>query len=420
MDIQNPFDMNVTSSPAETYIRRIIRNWADNVVIPQRRQYDEDWEEHRLIGPAFKVLLADLGFQKALVPAKYGGWNMGESDYLVTASAWMFEEIARADAGMAVAFGVCYWPFVMIAVKPHINHRLCAEFAPMYMNTDRPVFSAVAMTEPQGGSDIENIDLLHGKTIKTTAFLDKDEWVINGHKLWPSNTGGEADLFGVVCTTNPGSTRDEDMAFIFVPANTPGVTQGKPYEKAGMAGDMNGDVWFEDVRVPSWYRAHGPGLDALYFREVLTLGMMSAAFSIGPMINVYEILCDFCSRKTLNGRPLKEHDAIAAELAEIVTGIEVSRSALYRLAYMLDRTDIYGPRWSPAMLAKARLTKMFVADRCLEDCNRAMEIMGTYGADRTWDVEKHWRDIKMGQLYEGGKQLAQMDTARYYFGCKTL
>ncbi len=51
---------------------------------------------------------------------------------------------------------------------------------------------------------------------------------------------------------------------------------------------------------------------------------------------------------------------------------------------------------------------------------KAMEIMGAYGTDRNWDVEKHWRDIKMGQLYEGGKQLAQMDTARFFYDCKTL
>lgn len=420
MKDQSPFSKNMTSSPAETYIRRIIRDWAQNVVFPMRRQFDEDWQDHKLIEPAFKALMVDLGFQKALVPARFGGWNFGNTDYLATASAWMFEEVARADSGMALAFGVCYWPMVMIAVKPHINERLCAELAPIFVDSVKPVYGVVAMTEPQGGSDIENLDLLHGSTIKTTASLVGDEWVINGHKLWPTNTGGLADLFGVVCTTKPGSDDDNDVAYIYVPADTPGVTQSNAYEKAGMAADKNGDVWFEDVRVPSWYRAHGPGLDALYFKEVLSLGMMSATFSVGPMMNVYEILYDFCSNKSLNGKPLKEHDAVAAELSEIVAGIEVCRAAIYHLAAMLDRPDRYGFRWSPEVLAKARLTKMFVADRCIEGCSRAMEIMGAYGADRNWDVEKHWRDIKMGQLYEGGKQLAQMDTARYYFDCETL
>ncbi|MCD6570210.1 MAG: acyl-CoA/acyl-ACP dehydrogenase [Deltaproteobacteria bacterium] len=414
------FTKNKATSIEEELTRGVVRDWANDIVIPMRRQYDEDWKDHKIIEPAFKALMVDLNFQMALFPEEFGGLGSGESDNLATQSCWMFEELARADSGMAVAYGVCTWPIVMIAVKPHINKRLCAEFAPMFLNEDRPVFSALTMTEPQGGSDIENLDLLHGRTIKTTATLDGDEWVINGHKLWPSNTGGLADLMGVVCTTKPGSDDEKDMAFIFVPADTPGVTQGKPYEKTGMATDKNSDVWFENVRVPSWYRAHGPGLDAQYFREVVTLGMLSASFATGVMMNVYEILYDFCSEKTLNNKPLKEHDAIAAELAEIVAGIEASRAAVYRVAEILDRPDLYGPRWSPEIGARARLMKMFVSDRSLKDCEKAMEILAAYGADRQWDIEKHWRDLKIIQLWEGGKQLCQMEGARYFFDCKTL
>ncbi len=70
----------------------------------------------------------------------------------------------------------------------------------------------------------------------------------------------------------PGSTDLKDFAFIFVPAETPGVTQGGPYQKAGMAADKNGDIWFEDVRVPVYYRACGPGDDYLYFKEVISFG----------------------------------------------------------------------------------------------------------------------------------------------------
>jgi len=415
-----PFLDNMTSCPAEKYFRKIIRDWGDKYVIPYRRQYDEDWKDHKFIEPAFKALLVDLGFQKSMFPPEYGGWNLGQSDFAARLSAVIFEEVSRFDAGMAVALGVVFWPIMIITWKPHIHSKLCDEFAPMYMRDDKPMFGMVAMTEPQGGSDIENLDVLGVSTIKTTAVLDGDEWVINGHKLWPTNSGGVADLIGVICTTKPGSDDEKDLAYIFVPADTPGVTQGNPYEKAGMASDKNSDIWFEDVRVPSWYRPWGPGLDALYFRGVLTIGMLSPGFSIGPMLNVYEILYDFCSKKTLNGKPLKEHDAIAGELAEIVTGIETSRALYYRFAYMLDHPQEYGWRWAPEILARGRLAKNFIADRCIKDCERAMEIMGTYGADRQWDIEKHWRDLKMGQLYEGGKQLALMDTARPYFDCKTL
>ena len=90
---------------------------------------------------------------------------------------------------------------------------------------------------------------------------------------------------------------------------------------------------------------------------------------------------------------------------------------------LLKTTDLLASRSADVNFNDVEIPGSHVVptmDTCLHSINRAMEIMGAYGADRMWDVEKHWRDIKMGQLYEGGKQLAQMDTARFYFDCKTL
>ncbi|HRW80417.1 MAG TPA: acyl-CoA dehydrogenase family protein, partial [Desulfomonilia bacterium] len=246
-------------SPFDRHFRRVMRNHLETWVMPERRRYDEDWKDHRLIGPAFDRLMVDLGLQKALFPQEHGGWGLAKSDSVFRVGYMLCEELGRADTGMAVALAVTFWPLIVITVEPYVNDRLIAEFAPMFCNARKAVFAANAMTEPQGGADIENLGLLGGKTIRTTARLEGDQWVINGHKLWPTNSGGVASLFGVPCTTNPGSSDPRDFAFIYVPAALPGVTQGGAYEKAGMAADKNSDIWFEDVRVPSWYRAHGPG-----------------------------------------------------------------------------------------------------------------------------------------------------------------
>jgi alkylation response protein AidB-like acyl-CoA dehydrogenase len=277
------------------------------------------------------------------------------------------------------------------------------------------------MTEPQGGSDIENVELLKGSTIQTTAVQDGDEWVINGHKLWPTNTGGVADLLAVVCTTNPGSTDPRDIALIYVPADVSGVTQGPPYEKAGMAADKNSDIWFEDVHVPIWYRAHGPGADAFYFSDLVSIANgIVLSFITGTMMNIYERLLEFVNRKKYRGRPLKENDAAAGVLADYTATIEAIRILGYQAARMLDRSDLYGDRWSPEMMAKMRAYRYFAMDRCLEATGKVMDLMEAYGADRDWDVEKHWRDIKMNQLWLGGKQLCQMEVARWFYECETL
>jgi alkylation response protein AidB-like acyl-CoA dehydrogenase len=408
-------------SPMDELLGGIVREWADRCVIPHRRRFDEDWREHRLIEPACRRLMGELGLQRVLFPERYGGWGLGHSGHLATASTRLLEEIARADSGIAVAVGVTFWPLLMICREPHVNERLCQEFAPIFCETREARFAANVMTEPQGGADIENLDLMQGSTITTTAVLDGDQWVINGHKLWPTNTGGVASLFGVVCTTRPGSRDPRDFAFIFVPADAPGVTQGSPYQKAGMAADKNSDLWLEEVRVPAWYRACGPGEDFVYFKDVISCGNLgSIAMVSGVLMNVYEVLQTFVEQRRFGGRLLKEHDAAAAVLADLVRDLEVIRVVTYQYARMLDRPDLYGPAWADEIVAKGRAYKYFAADRGLESLGRAINLMESAGVDRDWDLEKHWRDLKIIQLWMGGKQLCQMETARHFFHCETL
>ena len=409
-------------SPLDRHLRRVLRKWAEAEVMPHRRAYDEDWKDHELIEPAMRKLMVDLGLQRALFPESLGGWGLGGSDRILHVGYAMSEEIGRADTALAVAFLVTFWPMSSILVEPHVNWKLAREFAPIFCESKDPVFTALCMTEPQGGADIENMELLGGKTIRTTARLDGDEWVINGHKLWPTNTGGVAKLMSVICTTKLGSDDPQDMALIFVPSDRPGVTQGDPYEKAGMAADKNGDVWFEDVRVPSWYRAHGPGKDAEVFSEAIPFGLVaSMGFATGAMLNLYERLYEFVSTRTYENRPLKENDAIAGVIGRIAGDIDICRILGHEAARIGDARNLSGgPLGSPQTIGRLRNLKDFVADRTVDVFGRAMDVLGAYGADREWDIEKHWRDIKMIQLWMGGKQLCQMEAARWFFNCETL
>jgi alkylation response protein AidB-like acyl-CoA dehydrogenase len=87
---------------------------------------------------------------------------------------------------------------------------------------------------------------------------------------------------------------------------------------------------------------------------------------------------------------------------------------------MCDRHDLYGPLWKPELSAKMRAQRYLAMDRFLEIVGRVMNLMEAYGTDRDWDVEKHWRDMKMNQLVEGSKQLSQIETARWFYECETL
>ncbi|MFP3980020.1 MAG: acyl-CoA dehydrogenase family protein [Desulfobacterales bacterium] len=410
-------------SPMEAPLRKVIRKWAEEDVMPYRQDFDEDWKDHRLIEPAMKKLCVDLGIQKVLFPEELGGMGAGSSDRLGEMVFAIAEEMARADSALALANICSMWPLCTFLLKPDINMRLARELAPMFCRTDNLCICCQAMTEPQGGSDIENMDLLRGKTIQTTAVKDGNEWVINGHKLWPTNSGGLADLFGVPCTTRPGSDDPADFAYIMVPARLPGVRQSGPYQKAGMAADKNGDIWFDNVRVPDFYRVQGPGKDAEVFKGLVTIGLLgSVAFAMGAMANVYELVYDFVGKYKLDNRLLKENDAVAGVIGKIAGDIDICRILSYEIVQMIDSRNKKGgrPLHSEQTIARARNIKAFVCDLMVADIGTAMDVMGVYGSDRARDVEKHWRDVKMIQLWLGGKQLCQAEAGRYYFNCKTL
>ena len=334
------------------------------------------------------------------------------------ASAMCLEEMSRADAGLATAASCSVWAMSPIA-GPFENRYLMELFAPRFLQTDRWYVGSAAISDGRGGSDVENIDGTQGRHIATTAKLEGDEWVINGHKLWPTNSGGAADLFAVFCTTDPAAGYD-GFAIVYVPADSVGVAQGKPYRKAGMSGGWNGDVWFDDVRVPREFRAHGPGTDAEAARAFISSGNVgTAAHCISVMRNIYEILKDWCGARVVAGKALKEHTITAAVLADIVVAIETSRAETYLKARMLDRPDVYGPRQSPEMLARTRVTKLYVSDQLTNVANRAMDLMGSFGYAREGDLEKHWRDSKILSIWMGGRALAQLDIARWYFDAQT-
>ena len=180
---------------------KAIRIWGEERYIPVRQQIDEDWRDHALVKPLMKEVLVDLGLNAAFFPAEAGGLDMPEE---MTITCVVCEELARIDSGFAVACICSVWGLVPILFRPHRNMELCLEFGPKFCGEELYVGSH-AMTEPSSGSDIENIGRMRGRTIQTTATLDGDEWVINGHKLWVSNSGAVADLYVVVCTTKKGS-----------------------------------------------------------------------------------------------------------------------------------------------------------------------------------------------------------------------
>jgi alkylation response protein AidB-like acyl-CoA dehydrogenase len=277
-----------------------------------------------------------------------------------------------------------------------------------------PRCACLAITEPAGGCNIED-GAEHAMTVRTTAKLDGDEWIINGEKMWPSGAS-VADLYCVICTTDL-KQKEEGMALIYVPKDTPGLSFGKPEAKMGMrVTDVNAAIYFDNVRVPKGYRAGGPGLDWKLFRNNVSWGRLSSApMALGNAQAVLEMVIDYTNTRQYGGKPVRKHSLQAAMIADMAIGIEAARASYLSVAAMFNDRKTFGNPGEDFLMGRSSATKVFSCDVTEMVCNRTMELMGSYGYSRDYHVEKYLRDSKIIQLWLGGGQLGRLDVAQSYY-----
>ena len=382
-----------------------IRNFVNKEIMPVRQQLDED-KDRELVHHILNGL-AKLGLHKRGLPESVGGIRTRAVSLEIG-----YEEVARGDSGIAMTLSIPAWVFGP-AMRSH-NERVINELCPPFCKDDEFHEACQAMTEPDGGCNIESPDN-RGKTIRTIAKLEGNEWVINGSKRFPSGAG-VADVYLVTCTTDP-DLGEEGVALIYVPAGTPGLSFGKPENKMGMRyTDVNADIYFDNVRVPKEYRAAGPGKDYESFRNFLSWGRLSsAAFAVGNAQAVLDIVLDFTANRFYGGKQVRQHSLQAAMLADMIIGVESARFYYLTVATMFDNRKVYGPPYSEAQISKASGAKVYACDVAVEVCNKGMQLTGSYGYMKEYNIEKYLRDCKIIQLWEGGAELGRIDVARGYY-----
>jgi alkylation response protein AidB-like acyl-CoA dehydrogenase len=320
-------------------------------------------------------------------------------------------ELARGDMGINLSWAVTEW-----ALRPAImanNKAVMDAYAPWFTG-EKFHLACFAITEPHSGCDVENVDHFHGRSVKVRAKLDGDEWVLNGQKSMASNSG-VADLYCVLCQTDP-ELEEDGLVFVYVPNGAEGLSFGKFENKAGVQGDRNCDVFFDNVRVPKEHCAAGPGQDGKLLRIQLVGGRMaSTANAVGNAMAVFEHVLKYTGERVVGGKPVREHSIAAGILADMAIGIETAKAYMLQCAYMGTKPDIYGAPYSAQALARASGAKVYATDMAINVSNKAMELMGSYGYFRDYNVEKYWRDNKVVQLWLGGAQLARFDVARAYY-----
>jgi acyl-CoA dehydrogenase len=394
-------------SPTDRLLLTSTRDFVEEQIMPVRRELDESTRcDFKLVEELQRKLLP-LGLQGGFLPEEYGG--MGLSSALTT--SLLAEEMGRGDASL-----FCSLAGGMLAMRPAIkagNREVLEHFAPRFLQEDEVYLGCFAVAEPGGGSDIENVDL-KGTGTGCRARAEKGQWVLDGAKIWPANSG-LANAYCVVCSTDP-SRGEEGTALVYMETPADGFSLTRFEDKAGLRGSRQGRFELAGVRVPEAWRAAGPGKDAELLRDNQVFArIFTGALAIGMAQGTFDEVLDFTTERVAAGKPIRQHTVCATILADIAIGIQVGRDAYVNAAHIYDRPEEYGEGHSTAMLSRASSAKVFCCDAAINATNRAMELMGSYGYVTDYYVEKYWRDAKTLQLWEGGAQLARLDVARGYY-----
>lgn len=391
-------------------IVRLVREYVDREIMPRRKELDGGWHhDEKLAMDTIKKVhqgLVDIGVQRMYWPEAVGGLGVNP-----TVGGMVAEEIARGDCGLALHLGIIAWTTIPIAWAGRMD---LLEPLLRKASDDKPHASCMAITEPSGGANIED-PTQHFRTIATIARLEGDEWVINGRKIWPTGTGLSDLTYMTICTTDP-KKGDEGMALIHVPPDALGLSFSKPMEKMGMCWtDWNGEIFYDDVRVPKENRLAGPGEDAKLLHDIVGVGRLgSCPYAIGAAQACFEIVVDYTKDREIAGRPVRSRSLHASIIGEMAQRIDCARAYYQRVSEM-QASDQFGRVGEPFMLSKCSAVQNYACDTAVWVTNKAMELMGAYGYSYDYNIEKYLRDVKIVQLWLGGQQRRSLDTALGYY-----
>ena len=394
-----------------------LRKFVNEKVLPHEDEFDDlwDWTERKntIVHDIFKELWIDHGLQAAQVPAPYGGYD----DRTMVETAALVLEVARGDHGLAETGFISGWA-VASTMLPTPNEAIMKKIADGMLKKE-PYVICSAISEPHGGGAVEDIMGLKGAQTRTRARLEGNDWVINGEKLWPSGYR-EAKAFVVVCAIE-GRKFPDNIAQIWVDTDTPGVSTGKPYRKMGTSIDTNGEIWFENVRVPKENLLHGGQDEVNSMLAKETIGRaMAGSFTLGIMRRAYEVIKAYVDGREIGGMPMKNHGAMAHELGQVASDILAAEMVFWGTLERFDNPEAYGPPWDHKQLVAASVMDNAVGEYGSKVLNRCVELMGSYGYSKEGKMEKLLRDAKIGQIVVGGPVLRTLEAARYYFGTQTV
>ena len=376
--------MDFTLSKEHEMARTLFREFAEKEVKPLAQEVDETEEFPR----ATVEKMAKLGFLGIPVPKEYGGQGCDPLTY-----AMCVEELSKVcgTTGVIVSAhtSLCCDPIMTYGTEEQKQKYL----VPLAKGEK---LGAFGLTEPGAGTDAQGQ--------QTKAYLDGDEWVLNGSKIFITN-GKEADVYVIFAVTSVvedkrGRKKKMISAFI-VEKGTPGFSFGTKEKKMGIRGSSTYELIFTDCRVPkeNLLGVEGKGFGiAMHTLDGGRIGI--AAQALGLAEGALNNTIAYVKERKQFGRAIGAFQNTQFQLADMATKVECAQLLVYKAAMAKATQSVYS--------VEAAKAKLYAAEVAMEVTTKAVQLHGGYGYTREYDVERMMRDAKITEIYEGTSEVQRM------------
>ena len=366
-----------------TLLVDMVKDFANTEIAPIAYDMDKNCEIPKMIISQ----MAELGLMGIPIPEKYGGAGM---DTVAYAAAVL--ELAKVDASVAITMAA-HTSLGSLPIAIAGTEEQKQKYLPKLATGE--IIGAFGLTDPSAGSDA-------GST-KTTAVLDGDEYVVNGGKIFITNSS----LAGLLTLTTNIIENGENKGIgaLIVETNNSGLKIGPKEKKMGWRASDTRQLFFENMRVPKENLLGQPTEGFKTFLKTLTGGRISvAALSCGTAEGAYQKALNYSTERKAFGKEIHKFQAVGFKLADMATDIEAAKLLTFHAAWMKDQ--------GKDVTKAAAMAKLFASEAAMRITTEAIQVHGGYGYVKEYDVERFFRDAKVLEIGEGTSEIQRIIIAR--------
>lgn len=371
--------MDFSLTKKQLMVRKLMREFAENEVEPLAAEVDE---QERFPEETVEKM-KKYGMLGIPIPKEYGGAG---GDYLsyVMAVEELSKKCATTGVILSAHTSLGCGPILKFGTEEQKQKYL----VPLAKGEKLGGFG---LTEPNAGTD--------SAAQQTTAYLDGEEYVLNGSKVFITN-GGRADVYVIFAMTDKSLGNRGISAFI-VESTTPGFSIGKIEHKMGIKGSSTAELIFKDCRVPkeNLLGAYNGGFKiAMNTLDGGRIGI--AAQALGIAQGAMDECIKYMKQRVQFGKPLSAFQGLQWMLAEMETKVNAARYLVYNAAYAKEHQKIFSK--------EAAMAKLYASQVAMDVTTKAVQIHGGYGYTREYPIERMMRDAKITEIYEGTSEVQKM------------